>query len=290
MVLQESMNISLKEIRRLFAILIACCAILQPIAAQPKVGLALGGGGAKGAATIGVLKVLEEAGVKVDYIAGTSIGAVIGGFYASGFTLDEIEKFIFTQSKLDVLDINHIESEMRRLLRRSGCEFMQNTRIPFRCVAVDGDNLKECVLYEGKLAKAILASMSVPVVYPFVQWRNLALYDGGLLNNLPVDVVKSMGADIVIAVDLQQNEDDGLSIPSLGFGGIFDTLSDWSAKRPDKKKYKTNVKAADIYIHPNLSGYSSSSFGRTNCEKMKAKGETEAKAHWNELLKLSAKK
>jgi NTE family protein len=250
------------------------------------VGLALGGGGAKGAATIGALRVIEESGIHIDYIAGTSIGAVIGGLYASGLTLDEIEAFLFKQEALDALDINYIESELRRTLRKRGCDNMQDTHIPFRCVAVDIDNMKECVLSDGKLWKAILASMSVPIIYPFVAWGNLALNDGGLLNNLPVDVVKAMGADIVIAIDLQQNDDDGIHIPSMGFGGMFDTLADWSTTRPDKKKYNKNVRAADIYIHPSLSGYTAASFGRSNCEDMKRKGEYEARKHWQEIIKL----
>lgn len=263
--------------------------MINAMCIQPKIGLALGGGGAKGAATIGALKVIEQAGIKIDYISGTSIGAVIGGLYAAGFSLDEIESFLFKLEPTDALDINHIESEMRRILRNRKCEYIENTRIPFRCVAVDGDNLKEFVLSEGKLYKAILASMSVPVVYPFVQWKNLALYDGGLLNNLPVDVVKKMGADIVIAIDLQQNENDGLQIPSMGFGGIFDTLASWSNTRPDKKKYNINVKASNIYIHPNLTGFNATSFGRDNSRKMKKIGEDEAKKHWNELIKLKKK-
>lgn len=266
----------------LIVLLVFCFAL--PASSRMKVGLALGGGGAKGAATIGALRVIEESGIKIDYIAGTSIGAVIGGLYASGLTLDEIEKFLFKQEKLDALDINYIESELRRTLRKLGCENMQDTHIPFRCVAVDIDNMKECVLSDGKLWKAILASMSVPIIYPFVAWGNLALNDGGLLNNLPVDVVRAMGADIVIAIDLQQNENDGIDIPSFGLGGMFDTLADWSATRPDKKKYKINVRAADIYIHPSLPGYTAASFGRSNCEDMKRKGEIEARKQWNEII------
>lgn len=264
-----------------------CCTL--PAMSHSKVGLALGGGGAKGAATIGALRVIEKSGIKIDYIAGTSIGAVIGGLYASGFTLDEIESFVFNQGKLDVLDINFIESELRRRLRNRGCENMKDTHIPFRCVAVDIDNMKEYVLSEGKLWKAILASMSVPIVYPFVAWGNLALNDGGLLNNLPVDVAKAMGADIVIAIDLQQNEDDGLQIPSLGLGGMFDTLAEWSTTHPDKKKYKQNVKNSDLHIHPSLQGYKASSFGRQNCKTMMKKGEEEAQRHWDELLQIRAK-
>lgn len=256
------------------------------LAIRPKIGLALGGGGAKGAATIGALKIIEDAGIKIDFIAGTSIGAVIGGLYASGFSLDEIEKFLLSINWMNALDINQIKSELRKQLITHDYEYIEDTTIPFRCVAVDIANMKEYVLSNGILWKAVLASMSVPIVYPWVAWKNKALNDGGLLNNLPVDVVKAMGADIVIAIDLQQNEDDGLYIPSVGLGGIFDMVADWSVKRPDKIKYKENVKAADIYIHPSLTGYTAASFGRTNCEIMKIKGEEEAKKHWNELIKL----
>ena len=265
------------------------CIAIYAQSTSPKIGLALGGGGAKGAATIGALKVIEQSGIKIDYISGTSIGAVIGGLYASGFSLDEIEKFLSGQSKIDALKINHIESEIRRQLRNRGCEYIQNTHIPFRCVAVDIDRMKEVVLSEGKLWKAIVASMSVPIVFPFVSWGNKALNDGGLLNNLPVDVVRAMGADIVIAIDLQQNEDDGLFIPSLGFGGMFDTLAEWSSSRPDKRKYRNNVKDADIYIHPYLSGYTAASFGREQYYNMRKKGEDEARKHWYEIVKLRTK-
>ena len=274
----------MSRIKLLMVVCFFCTAI--PISGMhPKIGLVLGGGGAKGAATIGALKVIEQSGVKIDYISGTSIGAVIGGMYAAGFSLDEIEKYLFPLEQVDALDINHIESEIRRQLRNRSCEYIQNTRIPFRCVAVDIDEMEEVVLKEGKLWKAIIASMSIPVVYPFVSWGNRALNDGGLLNNLPVDVVKAMGADIVIAIDLQQNADDGLQIPSLGLGGMFDTLADWSVTRPDKKKYNINVKAANIYIHPNLSGYNAASFGRANCREMKKRGENEARKHWDKLIR-----
>jgi len=262
------------------------CFLLPTSVARPKIGLALGGGGAKGSATIGALKVIEESGIKIDYIAGTSIGAVIGGLYAAGLELDEIDRLVFTRDAIAALDIDFLSDELRKLLLRRDCENLEETLIPFRCVAVDADKMKEEVLSEGRLWKAIIASMSVPVVYPLVPWKNKPLCDGGLLNNLPVDVVKAMGADIVIAIDLQQNADDGLQIPSLGLGGIFDTIADWSVTRPDKKKYNINVKAANIYIHPNLSGYNATSFGRANCREMKKRGENEARKHWDKLIRL----
>ena len=258
---------------------------LPAMSIRPKIGLALGGGGAKGAATIGAIKVIEEAGIKVDYIAGTSIGAAIGGLYSAGLSLQEIEDLLFVQGVMDVLSLSRIEYELDRNLTLHDCEFIQNTRIPFRCVAVDADEMKEYVLSNGDMAHAIVASMAVPVVFRQVPWESIGLNDGGLLNNLPVDVVKKMGADIVIAIDLQQNDDDGLQIPSFGLGGIFDTIAEWSVTRPDKKKYRENVKSANIHIHPNLSGYNAASFGESNCETMKKRGEEEARKHWNELIK-----
>lgn len=272
--------------KRLVLVVLLLFCFSVPASARPKVGLVLGGGGAKGAATLGALRIIEKSGIKIDYIAGTSIGAIIGGLYATGLSLDEIESYLFNLKKLDALNINYIESELRRTLKRRGCEYFENTQIPFRCVAVDIDNMKEVVLSEGKLWKAILASMSIPIIYPFVEWDNMALGDGGLLNNLPVDVAKAMGADIVIAIDLQQNEADGLQIPSFGMGGIIETLTEWAALRPDKIKYKRNVKSADIYIHPSLKGFSADSFGRQNCERMKKLGESEVQKHWDELIKL----
>lgn len=255
-------------------------------AASPSVGLVLGGGGAKGAATIGALRVIENAGLRVDYIAGTSIGAVIGGLYASGFTLDEIEELLAPLKRIDVLDINYIESKLRTMLRKRGCEYIQQTRIPFRCVAVDLEEMKEYVLSEGKLSKAILASMSVPIIHPFVTWGRVGLNDGGLLNNLPVDVVKSMGAEYVIAIDLQQGEDDMMKIPPIGLGRLFNILANWSVNRPDKKKYRENVGLVDIHIHPRLPGYNAASYGRRNFERMKEIGEREAMNFWNKLINI----
>lgn len=272
--------------KRLCCVL-ACLIICQLVmATRPKIGLALGGGGAKGAATIGVLRTIEEAGIKVDYIAGTSIGALIGGLYSAGSSIDEIEEFVFSQEIPSIIDSYQFERMLDKRLIKHKCELMEYTRIPFRCTATNSEEMKEIILSKGSLSKAIVASMSVPIAFEPMRINRMDLYDGGLLNNLPVDVVKAMGADIIIAIDLQQNEDDGLQIPSLGLGGIFDIVAEWSAKRPDKRKYKENVKAADIYIHPSLTGYNAASFGRSNCEVMKRKGIEAAKQHLHELIKL----
>ena len=253
--------------------------------ARPKVGLALGGGGAKGAATIGVLKVIDELGIKVDYVAGTSIGAIIGGLYASGVSPATIEELFLSQEFRMILNGRGMENQLEELLKQYGCSQLCDTRIPFRCVAVDYDTMKEVVLSSGSLPKAIRSSMSIPIAYKPVEWNGKRLVDGGLLNNLPVDIVKDMGADIVIAVDLQQGEDVefGVSIRRLkGLGGLIS----WFFKRPDIDRYRMNKSMADIYIHPDLRGFNVASFDRYYSEIMIERGYDEAKSMWDKLMQL----
>ena len=264
--------------------LLSVCAMT--VAARPKVGLVLGGGGAKGAATIGALKVIEEAGVKVDYIAGTSIGAVIGGLYAAGVSPSHLEQLFLSQEWRTILSSRGMQQQFEDLLSQHGCSRFSETRIPFRCVAVDYDTMGEVVLSSGSLPRAMLASMSIPIVYEPVMWHGRRLVDGGLINNLPVDVVRAMGADIVIAVDLQQGRDVefGFSLRDLiGLGGLVD----WFFRRPDISRYRTNKDDVDIYIHPDLKGYNVASFERYRCEIMMQRGYDEAKELWNELIRLT---
>lgn len=252
---------------------------------RPKVGLALGGGGAKGAATIGVLKAIEEAGIKVDFIAGTSIGAIIGGLYASGVSLSTIEELFYSQEFRTILNGRGMENQFEELLTEYGCKQFPDTRIPFRCVAADYDELEEIVFSSGSLSKAMRASMSIPVVYKPVEWNGRRLVDGGLVNNLPVDVVRNMGADIVIAVDLQQGEESEFDIPMrklLGEG----PLSRWLHKRPDVKRHRMNKELADIYIQPDLRGFGVASFDRYYCEEMTDRGYEEAKGMWSQLVQI----
>ena len=222
------------------------CLLCQPhVHAQQvrkKVGLVLGGGGAKGAAEIGVLKVLEEADIPIDYIAGTSIGAIVGGLYAIGYNAAELDSLYRNQDWLFLLSdqvkrksesflskderekyIIHVPlSEERKVTLPSGYVKGQNVvnlfskltvgyhhvddfstlPIPFRCVAIDLVDGKEVVLSSGSLPMAMRASMSIPGVFAPVEWNGMMLVDGGALNNLPADVVKEMGADIIICVDL----------------------------------------------------------------------------------------
>lgn len=296
-------------------LMLICCG-LSVIAQQqneggktrPKVGLVLGGGGAKGAAAIGILKELEREKIPVDYIAGTSIGAIIGGLYAQGYRADDLEKLFRSQNWLALLadrdttmvgkvykeedgviyvfgfpvrrkadaDKNtgfwilhgdHVYNFLDSLVSRSPIQRgTVKQAIPFSCVAFDIRRQQEIVLDTGSLARNMRASMAIPGAFKPVQIDTLMLVDGGMGNNLPVDVVRKMGADIVIAVDLQQRKRDDYRSPFAflkGMGGILD----WFAERPDIKKYNVNRTKADLYINPDLGSYGVTDF---NAKAIKA--------------------
>lgn len=275
---------------------------------RPKVGLVLGGGGAKGAAAIGILKELEREKIPVDYIAGTSIGAIIGGLYAQGYRADDLEKLFRSQNWLALLadrdttlvgkvykeedgviylfgfpvrrkadaDKNtgfwmlhgdHVYNFLDSLVSRSPVQRgTVEKAIPFSCVAFDIRRQQEIVLDTGSMARNMRASMAIPGAFKPVQIDTLMLVDGGMGNNLPVDVVRKMGADIVIAVDLQQHKHDDYRSPFgflKGLGGILD----WLAERPDIKKYNVNRTKADLYINPDLGSYGVTDF---NAKAIKA--------------------
>ena len=298
-------------VNRLFTILIALFITCGAMAGRPRIGLALGGGGAKGAAEVGVLKVLEEAGIQVDCIAGTSVGAIVGGLYAAGYSAKELETMFQTQEWLSlltdrkaslsnepfetvdgvtyifgfpVLDRNssifgvmrggRIEEVLDSMLSARGCAEFEGLRVPFRCVTADIRTAREVVLKEGPVCRAMRASMAIPGIFKPVRLGDRLLVDGGMLNNLPVDVCRKMGADIVIAIDLQQSEQKprrqtDLSILSmvadyLGVSGILE----WITNRPDIEKYNVNRREADIYIHPLLPDADASSFGNKNAARM----------------------
>lgn len=179
-----------------------------------KIGLALSGGGARGCAHIGVIKALEEAGIKIDYVAGTSIGSLIGAIYAMG-KIDELEKILKALTWQKV--IKYFDPVMPKkalfegkkivkLLERiiPGADF-KNTSIPFIAIATDLLTGKEIRLQKGKLINAIRASIAIPGIITPAKINRRELIDGGVINPLPVNAVHDLGADIVIAVDLNHS-------------------------------------------------------------------------------------
>ena len=317
------------KLQRLFTFLIAVFITSSAMAARPKIGLVLGGGGAKGAAEVGVLKVIEQAGIPIDYIAGSSVGAIVGGLYAAGYTASELETLFQTQEWLSlltdrkaafsnepyktedgvtyvfgfpVMDRNsqgfgmmrggRIEQVLDSMVSVRGCTEFESLRIPFRCVAADIRTAQEVVLSKGIVASAIRASMAIPGIFKPVSKGDYLLVDGGLLNNLPVDVCKAMGADIIIAIDLQQEEKQPKPLADtslltsigdfLGLGGVIE----WLINRPDIRKHVENKTMADIYIRPDIPDYDVTSFGNKNSARMIKAGEEAAKQHWEELARL----
>ena len=235
----------------------------EPAGERLKVGLVLGGGGAKGAAEIGALKVIEEVGIPIDYIAGTSIGSIVGGLYAMDVRSRQLDSLFVNQDWLQLFT-NNVREFLGRVTHQ---KHFHELRIPFRCVAADVNANEEVVMSEGLLCDAMRASMSIPGVFNPVIQNGRMLMDGGLLNNLPVDVVKAMGADVVIAIDLQQKQHKDREFSLKDLLGIDGPLN-WLVERPDWKKYNANRKAVDVYIHPMLDGFGASDFNKADIRQM----------------------
>lgn len=274
----------------------------------PKVGLVLGGGGAKGAAEIGVLKWIEKAQTPIDCIAGTSIGALIGGLYSVGYTSTELDSIFRCQQWYDVfaggalrgkglglLSGDSVISLMDSLIsnklgRKVNTDLdFDSLPIPFRCVAVDMRSMREVILRRGSLSRAICSSMSIPLLFKPMKWDTLALVDGGVLNNLPVDVAREMGADVVIAVDLTQSKPENFipeRIRKIGNELPLSGIAGWLIRRPDQKKYTENCRDVDLYIHPRLPEYGVADFDAEKIDDMIARGEKAGRKAYGKLKRI----
>lgn len=283
----------------LVALLLLLGAIPAGAGSRPKIGIAFSGGGAKGAAHIGVLQVLEELRVPVDYVAGTSMGAIIGGLYASGMTPDEIEQAVLAVDWNDALqdrpsrerlsfrrkddDLHYIPDlevgigrgglryptglrsgqKLNFLLRRLTLP-VQSVRdfdalpIPFRAVATDISTGEMVVLGQGDLARALRASMAIPSAFSAIEIDGRVLVDGGVSNNLPVDVVRSMGADVVIAIDIG----DPLLTTEQVRRSLFNILSQ-TLGTITRGNMKSRVEQADLVIAPDVTGVGMLAFDRS---------------------------
>ncbi len=272
-------------------------AAAQQPPARPRVCLVLAGGGARGSAHIGVIKVLEELRVPVDCIAGTSIGALIGAAYATGISADEMERLVsrLSTERLFVdrpprseLPIRtkieeqrnlvgpefgvrggellvpkglvagvQLERMMRRLIRSSDVIRFDDLPIPFRAVATDLASGEPVVLSHGELSQALRASLSVPVALAPVRVDGRILVDGGLTDNLPLDVAREMGAEVAIVVDLGSPT---VSEQELGtLLGVSRRILDILVEQNEKKS-KALLRPSDIVISPDLGDYASTDF------------------------------
>ena len=292
----------------------------QPTSTRKKVAVVLSGGGAKGVAHIGALKVIEEAGIPIDYIVGTSMGSIIGGLYAIGYTPEQMDSLVRIQDWSFILTdaVNRNEELLIKKQRsekytisvpfkntpkdalKGGVIAGRNIArlfseltvgyhdsinfnklpIPFACVAENLVDGKEYVFHSGKLALAMRASMSIPGVFEPVKWNDMVLVDGGMCNNYPVDVAKEMGADIVIGVDVKEG---------LSSAEELNTLSDIAGQIIDLmgvEKYNENVQNSDVHIHVNVKGYSSASFNKQAILTLLERGENAARRNWESLIDL----
>ncbi|HWQ90084.1 MAG TPA: patatin-like phospholipase family protein [Clostridia bacterium] len=237
---------------------------------KPRLGLALSGGGARGLAHIGVLKALEEAGIQPDYLAGTSMGGVIAAAYAAGLKPDEIEQIATDTSRpRNLLRLAGLSLPQQGIFRgeRLLTFFEQHLQgrtfaelqIPLTLVAVDLNTGQEVRLREGSVAQALRATVSAPGLLAPVEQDGMRLVDGGLLNNLPVDVVKQMGADVVLAVDVNGRKESiwqslaRLQPLSSTMGGLIMTLGDsLDVLVRQQRVYKLRNASPEFLIQPNI--------------------------------------
>ena len=233
----------------------------MPLKKKNKIGLALGTGSARGWAHIGVIKALNEANIKVDYVAGVSIGAVVGAVYAAGninaledvalqLNWKQILSFIdIVFPKSGLIDGNKIADFIRMYIKAKNIEDLP---LPFCAVSTDLATGKEIIIKKGDIVEAVRASISTPGIFTPVIKDNMTLVDGGIVNSVPVSVVRKMGADIVIAVDLTHD-----IISNRGIGKI-QTVSpesmqmvETSDSRPIKKQtfltsLNTKIRSIDM--------------------------------------------
>jgi NTE family protein len=288
------------------------------IKSRPKIGLVLSGGGAKGFAHIGVLKVLEKAGVKIDYIGGTSVGAVIGALYASGYNAKQLDS-IFRDTDFNNLITDYIPRSSKNFYEKRNDELyafslpvnnfkvgiplslskgmfnfnlinrltkhvkeihdFNKLPIPFLCMATDIETGQQVVLDKGYLAKALIASSAFPSIFAPVELEGKLLVDGGVSNNFPIDEIRKLGADIIIGVDVQDEIKDRNSLNDAT--KILVQVNNLQMI----EKMKANKAGTDIYIKPEVNQYGIISFDAI--EDIINRGENAANEQLDKIKKIA---
>ena len=237
---------------------------------RKKIGLALGGGGAKGLAHIGVIRQLEMWGVPIDYIAGTSMGALIGAWYALKQDTDLVAT-VFSQLKgRDVHPLKKIVGKKNGALFRDAAiesllekgfadKTFANCTIPFAAIATDVADGSRVVLDKGVLADAVRASIALPLIFaPVSDKKGRLLMDGGFSDPVPADVVRAMGADVVIAVDVSSQWID-LSASNIDVRDMYTIVSD-AFSVVEYQIAKQVLQTADVVVRPPVAHYTWLSF------------------------------
>ena len=249
-----------------------------------KLGLALGSGGAKGYAELGALYCFEQHGLEFDIIAGTSIGSIIGAFYAAGYSSTDCAELLKSVNASEIKNLFMINMDTLGLFkvidRTIGNLDIEELKKPFRAVATELATGKEHVFKDGNVAKALCASSSYPPFFKPVIIDGVKYIDGAFANSVPADLVKEMGADFIVGIDLSSRRKSGGGILSHVFpefkGG---------AEKPWQKGYDT----ADVMLSPNLTAYKSVSFSAAH--EMFDLGYAEALKHMPEIkAKIAAAK
>lgn len=265
---------------------------------RPKIGVALSGGGARGLAHIGVLQGFEELRVPVDYLAGTSMGSIVGGLYAIGLSARQLQTLAVKEIRWAQLLDNQIEradlsyrakqnqqrfleleigynaaqgfsapsgfidaqellAELTHLTQGINTDFA-TLPIPFKAVATDLNAAEPYLLEQGNLAMALRASMAVPFAFSPVEIEGRILVDGGILNNIPVEVVQNMGANIVLAIDIET------PMQYLASNSSFLSVTEQTIYAALLRNSQESLQKADIVITPNLKNFTSTDFSRAN--------------------------
>ena len=311
----------MKNIAAIFLLIFIFCQNTfsqDTIKSRKKIGLVLSGGGAKGFAHIGVIKVLEKAGVKIDYIGGTSVGSVIGALYASGYNATQLDS-IFRDTDFNNLITDYIPRSSKNFYEKRNDEMyafslpvnnfkvgiplslskgmfnynlinrltkhvkeihdFNKLPIPFLCMATDIETGQQVVLNKGYLAKALLASSAFPSIFSPVELEGKLLVDGGVSNNFPVDEIRKLGADIIIGVDVQDEIKDRNSLNDAT--KILVQINNLQMI----EKMKANKETTDIYIKPEVNQYGIISFDAI--EDIINKGEMAANEQIDKIKKLT---
>ena len=286
---------------------------------RKRVAVVLSGGGAKGMAHIGVLKVLERAGIPVDIVTGTSMGSIIGGLYAIGYNANALDSLVrvqdwgyvisdredlsnqslsdrkkqntyFINTNLGKKDKNAggiIKGKNLAELFQQLCvgytdsiDFTRDLPIPFACVATNIIDNSEYDFHSGRLAQAMRASMAIPAAFSPVRIGDMVLVDGGLKNNFPADIARQMGADIIIGVTVQ-----GPPKVAEDLGGTMSIISQ-IVDVNCKNKYDENLAITDLHFPVDTKGFNAASFTPAAIDTLIRRGEEEAMRHWDQILAL----
>ena len=259
---------------------------------KKKIGLALGGGAARGLAHIGVLEVLQKEGIPIDMISGTSAGAVIGALYAKGRdsgTVKNLVRGLTRKRLLSLADLipsrtGLIQGEkIKELLEVAigGALAFTDLKIPFACTATDIMTGEEVVINQGSVLDGVRASISIPLIFSATKWKSRYLVDGGLVNPVPVNILKGMGADFIIAVNVIPNfKAEIQNTEKLKGPGILDIIMH-TMYIGNALLVRHSLEGADISIEPKVRHIGAGDFHRA--DECIIQGEQAAREHVPEI-------